>query len=285
MTPVSKSAAAGMARLGTMGIGLTDTAKAVAEAFVTARREKRALSSYPGQAPTDLGGGYRIQDFAIGLDGRAVAGWKVGKINPPDDARLESNRLSGPIFADSVVTVSAGESPEMPVFAQGFAAGEAEFLLHVAAGWDGVVPQDDAGTRAVLDAVHLGIEVASSPYPGINADGPPVTVSDYGNNYGLVVGPAVEGWETIDFNAVVVRLEIDGEVAGEATTATMLDGPLGAVRFLLGNLAARGIDCSGGTWVSTGAVTGVHPVKPGQQVLATFEGHGTVACGIVAAAA
>jgi 2-keto-4-pentenoate hydratase len=261
---------------------LTDTAKAVAEAFVAARREGRALASYPGEAPSDLGSAYRIQDIAIELDGRTIAGWKVGKINPPIDTQLGSNRLAGPIFADSVVTVNAGEAPDMPVFADGFAAAEAEFLLHVAAGWDGIVPQDDVGTRALLDAVHLGIEVASSPYPGINADGPPVTVSDYGNNYGMIVGPMVEGWEAVDFNAIVVRLEIDGEVAGENTTAAMLDGPLGAVRFLLANLSARGIDCSGGTWVSTGAVTGVHPVVPGQKVLATFEGQGTVACGITA---
>lgn len=265
-----------------MGIGLTDTAKAVAEAFVAARREKRALASYPGEAPADLGGAYTIQDFAIAIDGREIAGWKVGKINPPEDERLGSNRLAGPIFTDSVVRVGVGEAPAMPVFAEGFAAAEAEFLLHVAAGWDGTVPHDDDATRAVLDAVHLGIEVASSPYPGINADGPPVTVSDYGNNYGLVVGPELAGWETIDFASVLVRLEIDGSVAGENTTAAMLDGPLGAVRFLLGNLAARGIDCSGGTWVSTGAVTGVHPVVPGEQVLATFEGQGTVACSIVA---
>ncbi|SMP67034.1 2-keto-4-pentenoate hydratase [Novosphingobium panipatense] len=266
-----------------MGIVLTDTAKAVAEAFVTARREKRALNTYPGQIPADLGGGYAIQDIAIRFDGREIAGWKVGKINPPLDVQLASNRLAGPIFSDSVVTVADGEAPAMPVFADGFAAAEAEFLLHVAPGWDGVVPQDDAGTRAILDAVHIGIEVASSPYPGINADGPPVTVSDYGNNYGMVIGPLLEGWETVDFNAITVRLDIDGDTAGEATTTTMLDGPLGAVRFLLGHLSVRGIDCSAGTWVSTGAVTGVHPVTPGQHILANFDGHGTVACGIIAA--
>lgn len=262
---------------------MTDTARSVAEAFVTARREKRALQTYPGQAPASLGDGYAIQDFAIRFDGREIAGWKVGKINPPLDVQLASNRLAGPIFADSVVVPAEDEAPAMPIFADGFGAAEAEFLLHVAPGWNGVVPQDDAATRAILDAVHIGIEVASSPYPRINEDGPPVTVSDYGNNYGMVVGPRMQGWETADFDAITVRLDIDGKMAGQATTATMLDGPLGAVRFLLGNLAARGIDCSGGTWVSTGAVTGVHPVVPGQQVLATFEGHGTVACGIVAA--
>lgn len=113
----------------------------------------------------------------------------------------------------------------MPVFAQGFAAAEAEFLLHVAPGWNGTVPADDAETRKVLDAVHIGIEVASSPYPGINADGPPVTISDFGNNAGMVVGPALEGWETAAFETIGVRFEIDGETIAEATTATMLDGP------------------------------------------------------------
>ena len=71
----------------------------------------------------------------------------------------------------------------------------------------------------------------------------------------------------------------------EARAAAMLDGPFGAVRFLLANLAARGIDASGGLWVSTGAITGVHPVAVGQRVTAQFVGHGEVRCRIVAAVA
>ena len=54
--------------------------------------------------------------------------------------------------------------------------------------------------------------------------------------------------------------------------------------FLLANLAARGIDASGGLWVSSGAITGVHPVHPGQVVLARFGDHGTIGCRITAAA-
>jgi 2-keto-4-pentenoate hydratase len=65
----------------------------------------------------------------------------------------------------------------------------------------------------------------------------------------------------------------------------MLDGPFGAVRFLLANLIERGIDASGGLWVSTGAITGVHAVRTGQQVTAEFVGHGTVHCRIAAAQA
>ncbi|MDE2596525.1 MAG: 2-keto-4-pentenoate hydratase [Sphingomonadales bacterium] len=266
-----------------MGMSLTGQAQAVAEAFVAARREARALESYPGERPQDLAGAYRIQDSAIAIDGRMIAGWKVGRINSPAAERLGANRLAGPIFAETVVSMSAGELPDMAVFAGGFAAAEAEMVCHVAAGWDGSVPTSDAETRAVLDDLRLGMEIASSPYPGINADGPAVTTSDYGNNAGLVLGASLAGWREIDLCAIPVRTVIDGAVAGEATAATMLDGPYGAVRFLLANLAGRGIDASGGLWVSTGAITGVHSVTPGQHVSAEFAGHGSVQCRIVAA--
>lgn len=263
-----------------MGSSLTDQAEQVAAAFVAARRERRALETYPGTRPATLAAAYAIQDRAMAIDGRRVAGWKVGRINPPDDVRLGSDRLAGPIFADLMVTAAQGAEPAMAVIADGFAAAEAEMLLHVSAGWDGTVPQDDAGTRAILDDVRLGIEIASSPYPGINADGPCVTVSDFGNNLGSVIGAPLTGWRDADLCAIPVRTLIDGVAVGAATAATMLDGPFGAVRFLLANLRERGITVDGGLWVSTGAITGVHPVRPGQHVAAEFGGHGTVACRI-----
>ena len=264
-----------------MGSSLTDQADAVAAAFVAARRERRALPVYPGERPRDLAQAYAIQDRALTIDGRAVAGWKVGRINPPHDAALGANRLAGPIFADLVAWADAATVPDMPVITGGFAAAEAEMMLHVAAGWDGTVPADDAATRAIVDEVRLGLEIASSPYPGINADGPCVTVSDFGNNLGAVIGVPLDGWRTLDLCAIPVRTAIAGALIGEATAATMLDGPFGAVRFLLANLKARGIPADGGLWVSTGAITGVHPVEPGQHVVAQFGGHGSVACRIV----
>jgi 2-keto-4-pentenoate hydratase len=63
----------------------------------------------------------------------------------------------------------------------------------------------------------------------------------------------------------------------------MLDGPLGAVRFLIAHLTARGIDNPAGFWVSTGAITGVHDVMPNQRVRAIFGSHGDVRCRIQSA--
>lgn len=251
-----------------------ETDQAIAQAFVAARRSGQGMATYPGPAPATLADAYRIQDAAIAIDGRAVAGWKVGRINAPLDAQLGANRLAGPIFADAV----ADDGAAMPVFADGFVAGEAEWLLHVAPGFAGPVPADDAATKAIIDEVRIGIEIASSPYPGINADGPCVTVSDYGNNAGLVLGAPVAGWADLDLRAISIATRIDGAVVGEATAATMLDGPYGAVRFLLANLMARGIDVSGGLWVSSGAVTGVHQALVGQSVSASFGDLGQVSC-------
>jgi 2-keto-4-pentenoate hydratase len=169
------------------------------------------------------------------------------------------------------------------VFDGGFAAAEAELLLHVRAGVSGARPHDNDAAKALVDQVRLGIEVASSPYAGINSDGPCVTISDFGNNAGLVMGAALAGWQDIDLCAIPVRTEIDGELIAEATAATMLDGPYGAVRFLLGNLTNRGIDWSGGIWVSTGAITGVHPIRIGQTATATFGDHGSLSCQITTA--
>lgn len=266
-----------------MGRGtLTHVEKPVAEAFVEARRQARVLECYPGPRPADLATAYRIQDQAIALDGREIVGWKVGRIFPPDDARLGSDRIAGPIFADTVIAAE-DHAPAMPVFVGGFAAVEAEFLLHIAPGHTGPVPQADADTLALLDQIRIGIEIASSPYAAINADGPAVTASDYGNNNGLVIGAELTEWRTRDLCAIMVETLIDGESVGRQTAATMLDGPLGAVRFLLANLARRGIDISAGIWVSTGAVTGVHRVEPGQRIAATFDTVQSVHCTITAA--
>ncbi|WP_425228522.1 2-keto-4-pentenoate hydratase [Sphingomonas sp.] len=259
-----------------MGADVAGDVETIARAFVTARRAGRALSGYPGVKPGLLADGYAVQDVAIALSGGTVAGWKVGKIDPPIDG---VDRLAGPIFADRIV--HADPPPAMAIFAGGFAAAEAEFLLRLGRQPD---PARTAYTlaeaRALIDAVHIGIEIASSPFDGINRHGPAVTVSDFGNNNGLVVGAELPGWRDADVNAIAVELLVNGERVGAGTAAMMLDGPFGAARFLLEHMAARGIELPAGTWISSGAVTGVHAVAAGDAVEARFDGKYSARCTI-----
>ncbi len=255
----------------------------VARAFVNARREGRSLPVYPGPVPVDLAAAYRIQDLALALDGRAVAGWKVGRIPDPDVAQLGANRLAGPILAGTVVEAVATHEAAMPAFSGGFIAVEAEFMLRLRVPAHASAPLDDAAAQEWIDDVRIGIEIASSPYPGINDDGPCVTVSDFGNNAGALLGSAVRDWRARDLQAIEVSTEIAGREAGRATAANMLDGPYGALRFLLDHCGRRGIAPQSGWWISSGAVTGVHAAAVGDRAVVKFAGIGSLSCRIVAA--
>jgi 2-keto-4-pentenoate hydratase len=260
----------------------------IAHRFVRARRAAVALPDYPGAMPADLDTGYAIQDHAILGYAEPVAGWKVGKVPPEHVDRFGAVRLAGPIFTSHVRSghVRSGDaaSLDMPVFAGGFGAAEAEFLLRLGADapiGKTVWSRDEAAD--IVASVHVGIEIASSPFPGINEHGPAVTVSDFGNNNGLIVGPEIPDWRDSGFERWPVETAIDGVVVGRATAAEMLDGAVGAVRFLLELLARRGIAAPAGLWVSTGAVTGVHPVRIGQHVVARFGSDDRMECTIRAA--
>lgn len=252
----------------------SDTSQ-IARAFVEARRTASPLPAFPGAIPSHLDAAYAVQDAALAFYAKPVAGWKVGRINPPIEG---IDRLAGPIFADQV---QSHDGIAMPIFAGGFGAAEAEFLLRIGQAPD---PAQRSFTlheaRALIDAVHVGIEIASSPFAGINDHGPMVTISDFGNNNGLVVGAAVDDWRAADLNRWPVALHINGAQIGTGIAADMLDGPFGAARFLFEHLAARGIAITPGQWISTGAVTGVHPVAIGDRVEARFDGRLSVHCTI-----
>lgn len=257
-------------------IGLT------AQAFVAARQSARALAAYPGAIPSSLAIAYTIQNAAIEAYGSTVAGWKVGRVLPPLDAQYGTTRLAGPIFVETIQL--AEPTPAMPVFAGGFAAVEAEFLFRL----DGDIDPaklywtvDEALAR--VSAVHVGIEIASSPFAGINVHGPCVTASDFGNNFGLVVGDRIDEWRGAALDDWDVSMTIDGTSVGNGRASAFPGGCAESVRFLLEHLASRRIAIAAGTWVSTGAISGVHEIAPGMTATATFGGGASVSCDIVAA--
>jgi len=257
---------------------LTDDATAIAARFLAARRQAGGLDSYPGDFPRTLDEAYAVQDAAIAAWARPVLGWKVGRINPPLAERFGTDRLTGPIFAVERAG-AGGEGPAMPVFADGFAAGEAEFLLRIgrapAAGQLRFTLEESAD---LIESVHVGIEIASSPLGSINQLGPIAVVSDFGNNNGLVVGPEIPDWRSSGFEDWLVTTLVDGAEAGSGRASAFPDGAIGAARFLFELMAKRGIALAPGQWISSGAVGGVHDARPGQRVEARFADRYTVAC-------
>ena len=255
----------------------------IAGRFVAARRAATGLADYPGDFPATLDEAYAIQDAAIAGWGRPVIGWKVGRVPPHLIDRFGTDRLAGPIFAGAPARGN-GAAVEMPVFAEGFAAGEAEFLLRIGASppaQKSAYSLDEAA--GLIGAVHVGIEIASSPLGRINELGPVAVISDFGNNNGLVIGSEIPDWRSSGFEQWEVATLIDGAEAGRGRATGFPDGAIGAARFLFELTARRGIALSPGQWISSGAVTGVHVARPGQRVEARFAEGFSVACVLVAA--
>lgn len=234
-----------------------------ARSFVQARLAGVSLPAYPGPLPNGPADAYACQEAALGLWPDEVAGWKVGRIGAAA-AEYGGDRLAGPVFRRNVWEAQPGAPTSFPVIEGGFAAVEAEFVFVLRTD----APADKLNwTReeaAALDwELRLGVEIAGSPLAAINDLGPAVTISDFGNNAGLIVGPELPGGlgaiDTLRCEAI-----IDGRSVGAGSATDLPGGPLEGVRFLLAHVARHGRSLRVGQMVSSGALTGVHRIHAGQ---------------------
>lgn len=245
----------------------------IAEAFVAARRHGRALSDYPGPFPETEEAAYRLQDAAIDRWPTAIIGWKVGRVGNGENG--QPSRLSGPVFAPYL---RHGEGPfAVPVIANGFAAIEGECVIVLGADAPaGKTSFTLEEAQGLVGSVHMGAEIASSPYPGINDHGPFVTISDFGNNLGLALGPALPGWPNVDPGDFTFEVSVNGAAVGTSRVSRAGGGIFEALRFLAENTARRGRPLRRGMAILTGAVTGVHPVHVGDSARVHVAGVGSI---------
>lgn len=233
--------------------------------------------------PETMEGAYAIQDAAVARWDDDIAGWKIGLVGPHLRQRLKAERLAGPIFRRDVRIAEPGTLVTFPVIQGGFAAVEAEFVFRTgedAAAGKTNWTHDEAA--ALVEAVHIGVETAGSPMAMINDLGATAVASDFGNNYGVLVGPEIEDWrERMD--RIAVSTSIEGKVVGTGDANTLPGGPLAGLAFLLGHLAARGRPLRKGQLVSSGAITGVHDIVTGQSATLAFAGCGAIDCRAVPA--
>ena len=236
--------------------------EAISKRLVDARLNVIPLSEFPEELTPTLKQAYAIQALSIDRWPDELAGWKVARLSPSDQVRYGAERLSGPVFASVVQHVESGGTVVAPIYDCGFAAVEPELVLVL--GVD-VAPSgqqySDDELADLVSAIHIGAEIASSPMAAVNDLGPASVTSDFGNNRGVVVGPAITEWRAAPSEPMQVSVTVDGEVVGEASPENSSDGPLGALRFLIGCCAERGFELPRGTLVSTGTLTGVHDVS------------------------
>lgn len=244
----------------------------IAKRLVDARRQASALPQYPGAIPASLDAGYACQDAAIPMWQSSIAGWKVGKIPDAWVEKLGEDRLVGPIFENRVQRPD-DQRGTFAVIEGGFAAIEAEFIFVLAED----VPADKTAwtfeeAAAVVESLRVGVELAGSALPDINRLGPPVVVSDYGNNAGLILGPVIADWQQRSMDDLTCETFIDGVSVGTGRASSIPGGLLAALSFALSRCARRGLPLRAGQYVSTGAATGIHDIVAGQHARVEFPG-------------
>jgi 2-keto-4-pentenoate hydratase len=238
-----------------------------------------ALSGFPGTLPANLGESYAVQDAAIDHFPDEVAGWKIGKIPADLIAPLGAKSLAGPVFRKDVRYAAPGGTVEYGMFVGGFAAVEAEYMFEV--GEDtpaGKTVWTTADAIAIVKRMVCGVEMAGSPLATINKIGPLCVVSDFGNNNGIIVGPEIPNWRDRVLTELTCETFINGKSVGTGMAANVPGGPLESLRFVAELCAKRGMPLKAGMMITTGAITGIHDVNPGEVARVEFKGLGAIQC-------
>jgi 2-keto-4-pentenoate hydratase len=238
----------------------------VAAELVAARREGRSLTRFPGAIPASMAAAYQIQERAMSRWHDSLIGWKIGYIAADRRSAEDPDRLVGPIWRQQFHLSEEHVSPvEVSIFASGFAAVEAELVIRLRQD----LPAHERGAWTAEEAARLeqhllvGIEVASSPIPDINSLGPTVIAADFGNNNGLVLGSILA--DRAGEAPVQLACYVDGQLMGEGSADNLPGGIHHGLATALNILASRGQPVRAGMVFATGAITGIHPIGPGQR--------------------
>ena len=138
---------------------------------------------------------------------------------------------------------------------------------------------DEAALAGCLAWVAQGFEVVQSVYPGW-AFGADDAVAAFGLHGALVVGErldvAAPGGLPERLAALPVELWRDGARVAAGRGEAVLGGPLTALRFLVEDIPRRpgAPPLRAGDVVTTGTLTGAHPVAPGERWSTTDSGDG-----------
>lgn len=225
---------------------------------------------------------YDVQRRVVALAGLQRSGWKVGATSEAAQRLLAVGEpATAPMFA-----ADCHNSPaDIAVFAGHRASVECELAFRFTIA---LPPRKEAYGRAqvlaAVGAVLPAIEVVGcrfeGGFPGI---GSARLIADMVANTAWVRGPERADWRRFDLKRHAVRLIHAGRTVADGVGANALGDPLSVLEWTANHLSALGDGIAAGEVVSTGTLTGVTAVKPGDRMLADFGELGRVEARFVAA--
>ena len=250
-------------------------AERAARLLLEARERRKALADFPESCrPRTIEDGYAVQAALERLDGRPVAGWKIGATSERIQKQLGLDRpFPGRVFAPSVLKsparISRGDFLQVAL--------EVEFAFRLARE---LPPRRQAYSRAEVEAAVLSLHPACELVDARTSLGfklpAPYVLADNGCNAALVEGAAVPDWRRFDLARHKVTLTLNGKKAAEGTGADALGHPLAALTWLANELSRRRLGLKAGQIVTTGTCCGFHPLKAGDEAVADYGALGKV---------
>lgn len=247
-----------------MADGAIDT---LGQALWSARRRGELLGRDRFSVVPDRASAYAVQAAAADAAGLKRAGWKIAATSPIAQQLIGVDGPSlGPVFADHLHASPATLTAET---SHG-AAVECEIAFEMAEGHDG----RDLGRRSVLGCVRralIAVEVVGCRAEGgFKGAGQAVLISDFSFNAALVTGAEIDEWPDLDLAQVLASTWVNGEKKAEGTGAAVMGDPADALCWAAGEAARIGRPLMAGDMISTGTMTGVVAVQPGDTAVGDF---------------
>ncbi len=240
----------------------TPDVDALAASLFAARAKGGALVPTPARGPQTDDEAYRVQDFITARLAAKVQGWKVGAADPvstPNGAPIFDLYSAGPVPGRA----STGVELEIAFkLAHGFPAG-------------GAKPSRSEVEAAVASA-HIALETCASRLVEGMAASAHLRLADFGTNLGLVIGPEVTGWRTIDAKALRAEITADGAVIADVTGGHTAPDLLGLLTWIVGHAVSKRGGMDADTIVTTGSWMGIKWVDTPARIIGTLHGLGSI---------
>jgi 2-oxo-3-hexenedioate decarboxylase/2-keto-4-pentenoate hydratase len=236
-----------------------DLAAALAAAFVN----DELVAALPDDAVVDEAAARRLQAAVIARLDLALGGWKVGATSAKAQVVMGTDMpFYGPVFRERIW--ADGALVDLPA---GFRGVECEFALRIGAD----LPPRPGGYGIeqlviAVDAVVPALELVATRQRVEGMADARRAAADLGFNHGLVLGPPLMPPPTRELADASAVARVDGVEVMRGSGADVLGHPLEAVAWL----TRQGVALPAGALVSTGACTGLTPLRRGETVEADF---------------